>query len=194
MKKLKHVLLLAAVIFNLAAVVCVVWGGWHSDLTISQHVALAGPTMILFGIFDAVAAGLAALGVLIYIPQRWRLGLVYKILAGVMAACLLAVGLFPYSSGWLAAVHQTAAWTMIYVAILLVLTTWLATWRRAGLAVKIAGGGFLLAALVLALLWYFAHDFYVSNALYFETFFINAIFAFVLILNYSGRKSDKIDA
>jgi hypothetical protein len=192
--KLKHALLLAAGVFDLVAVVCVVWGGWQGGLTISQHVALAAPTMILFGIFDALVAGLAGLGALVYVPRRWGLGKVYKVLAGAMVACLLAVGLFPFSSGWSAAVHQSAAWAMIYISILLVLMVGLGAFRRAGRAVKVAGGGFLLLALVLALTRYFWHDFYVGNALYFEALFINAVFGFMLVLNYGQVKNSHMDS
>jgi hypothetical protein len=181
--KLKHSLLAGVLIFMVSGLVCTGLNGWRTDLTISQHVALTAETTLWFGVLNTISAILISLGLLVYIPQRWRVNKLYKVLALALAGCLFVVGWFPMTGT--DSPHQIAGWALVYIMVALVLAV---IFGQVGRLAKTSGVGFLALAAALAAVRFLFGDFYLNNVLYLEIAYIGAAHIWLLILNYSRPK------
>ena len=193
MKKLKHLLLVGAVLFDFASVVIVVANGWHANLTISQHVTMTTWSTLLFSAINTAVGALAMWGLLIYIPNRQRLGQLYKICAGMLAICLAGIGWFPYTTGVAAAIHQICTWGMSLLVLVIVAIAYIKMDRKTGMSPKVAGAVVATWMLLMLIAHFFMPDFYNNTILYLESTCINAAFVFLLALNYCPAKSVKIE-
>jgi len=191
MKFFKHSLLLATVVFNTAAFYCVAINGWQAENTISVHIASSLDAIMCFSIVNTVSVILIMIG-LYFIARKWEFGIEYKIPVVILAVCMLAVSWFPHSSGIIADIHVIMAWIMMFSMALSVLVAYINSFYKANLAVKISGAVYLLFTAYLGVSFLFFGSFFFANVLLLEFLYFNAMFGFMMILNYSDPKSDKI--
>ncbi|MCL2085675.1 hypothetical protein FWH09_01945 [Candidatus Saccharibacteria bacterium] len=95
-----------------------------ASLTISRHIAMQTWSMIAFAVIGSIGMGLTAYALLSYIPRRWNLGGLYKVIVGVISVCFLLLCLAPHTTGVVEALHIIFARTMfVFIVILYVYLT-----------------------------------------------------------------------
>ncbi|GHU08380.1 hypothetical protein FACS189431_4530 [Alphaproteobacteria bacterium] len=185
----KYLGLIGAVVFFTTILIISVALWRDASLTISQHVALTDWSSVLFGVAIIITVGCIGFCLLKIVREKWQFDKIYMILASVIIIGLLTQGLFPYSTGWSAFVHQVFGWTMLGASYLLVIFVMATTWRVSDLALKAAGFAILGCGATAFVLRTLSSNIYYDQAFWWELSYIVLLFCFVLTLTHTSPNS-----
>jgi hypothetical protein len=142
---------LAVAVFGLVALGLTRAMGWHSELTISLHVAKTRWTAIVFGVTDvATSLVLIAYAWLDLRPQA-SLSVATALLISTVLILLATVGIFPHTTGWRARLHQRCAWLAAALIVVSALVLTIDGWTAAPAWLRLLNIAFTTYGLTLAL-------------------------------------------
>ncbi|MCL1929589.1 hypothetical protein FWF93_00335 [Candidatus Saccharibacteria bacterium] len=179
--------LIGATGFFIAAFAIAIMNWRGASLTISQHIASDVVSMVIFGFINTIATTLIAICLFNYIAKRWKLGRIFKFLAGTLTAGLYLIGWFPdqFDNFASSIIHKSAAFAVFTVAAIMVATLGTLLWNRTGWALKTAASAFVVAGLFGVVTASFFFEFFANNIFWVESFYMVAFYAFVLSMVYS---------
>ena len=143
--------------------------------------------MIIFGLVNTIATTLIAICLFKYIAKRWKLGKVFKFLAGTLTIGLYFIGWFPDQFDHIASaiIHNVAAFVVFTVAAVMVATLGALLWDRTGWVLKACAGAFVAAGLLGVVTASFFSEFFENNIFWIESLYMIAFYAFMLSMVYS---------
>lgn len=120
---MKHLVVLSAVLFALFSAWSVKRTGKTPHRSISQHVAQTMVTQLVFGVGAGMASLLAAMAVFTWMLPHYHANIVSYVLFGLLILGLFVAAAIPHiESTWRGTVHNIAAWGIVYVIPLAMVT------------------------------------------------------------------------
>lgn len=120
---MKHLLSIAVVLLVVVGLWSVLRNGSHKHMSVSLHVAQTRLTQIVFGAVLLAATGLMALQFFGWLLPQYGAAVWAYVLFGLVVACFVVVALVPHlEKTWRGPVHNLAAWGLVYLVSLVLLT------------------------------------------------------------------------
>lgn len=178
----RHLLLLSAVLFFAASVWAVSRAGRKNHLSISLHIAQSRRASIVFGMLASIASALAAMTIFGWVLPHYEPNVLSYALYGLIIIDLFTIALVPHvDSTWRGAVHNIAAWGMVYVIPAVMLTALL--WPLSDFARYVTIVLTIVNVILLALAL-FRREKYRPVFLYFQSAYLAVFFLFLLTITY----------
>ncbi len=179
-------------IFITVSTIIVILGYRSPEFTLSNHTSLNLPSQISFCVFGCIASLLIAHSLLLYVPHRWKLGGVYRILAGIVAAAFFTSCLFPNNPNAYT-MHDYASWVAMGSGFVFGVFLLIRLWSSYRLLNKVVNILVLIIMLTVFGAMILDYVFFRSLVLIFESGMIVSIFALMLSLIF-GRPETGVRA
>ncbi len=177
----KYAGVLGVLIFSTTTIIIVIAGYRSPAFTISNHTSLNIVAQVSFCVFGCIASVLLGYSLLVYIPRKWKLGRVYRIIAAVVAVSFFTACLFPNDPNAYT-MHDYASWSTMFSGFVLAAFTVVRLWLPCGRTVRIMNILVPCVMLSVFITQIVNYAFFRSFILVYESSFILALFALVLTL------------
>lgn len=181
----KYLGLIGIGLFAMVSILTSVVNWQDPSLTISRHLASETWSIVLFAIFGTIGALLITYALLFEIPRKWQLGVVYKIMAGIISAGLVVVCLIPHA-GALTIVHIISARVAFLTIAALYLDILIELWRI--LKMRVMFLTILLLNVPIGIIAVFAPNIFWNWVFVFESTFMAIFFVAVGVLSIRQQK------
>ncbi len=114
--------------------------------TISNSTSQSLMATVSFAVFGCIASLLVGYSLLFYIPGKWKLGWVYRIIAGLIGLAFFITCLFPNDPNTYST-HDYASWAMAAFSYVLVTFLMFRLWKHYGVRLRVVN---MLAFLVMS--------------------------------------------
>ena len=179
---MKFLLLPAVALFFLASIWVVAYIGPNANLSISLHVAKTKLTQWVFGTVTTIATLLATCTIFGWILPYYDANLLVACLYLLIVSAFLLIAVIPHIEGtWRENAHNVAAWGVVYVIPLAMVTS--QSWELS-IPARAVSAILAVVAAVLLVLALFRRERYRHVFLYFQSAYLAVFFLFLLTITY----------
>ena len=190
----KYSALIGIIIFSIVCLLVVVFNYQSSDITVSKYAVMNSFSLVSFCVLGCISAIFIFYGLVFYLPKKWGLGTIYKIIASLFSASFFWMCAVPCISGMiLVDLHNVGSYAMLYLGLTLIIFWLIRLWREYNVRLKIINGSILLAMLTIFSLQIFQYDFLWHFILYIEMGVVVIIFTQIILLIFDKPKDASND-